>query len=73
MTATIFVNPMTLSTQTAFWLLLPLLLGVAVVYKAVRTHNLRRLWLEVTGLMAYMIAGLTALGAALWLIQSYWP
>ena len=47
-------------------LLLPLLLSIALVYKTVRTQNLRRLPLETLSALAYMVCGLAVLGAVLW-------
>lgn len=73
MIATLFVHPLNVSATAAFWLLLPLLLAVAVIYKAVRAPDLRRIGLGIASLMVYMVAGLAALGAALWLIHQYWP
>ncbi len=69
----LFYRPMELHSGLLLWLLLPLLVGVAVVYKTVRTQEIRRLPLETLALVAYMLGGLTALGAALWLVQQYWP
>jgi hypothetical protein len=69
---TIFVNPMPIPSQHQLWLLLPLCIAVAVTYKTIRTNNLRRLPLEILILVAYMAAGLTALGAGLWLVLDYW-
>jgi hypothetical protein len=64
--ATLFVNPITLSNQAVLWLILPLCLSVAIIYKTIRTRNLRRLPLEIASLMAYMVGGLVLLGAVLW-------
>ncbi|MFB3892063.1 MAG: hypothetical protein ACE15C_08580 [Phycisphaerae bacterium] len=69
----LFVNPLPIPWSYSLWLILPLCLAVAIVYKAVRTHDVRRLWIEIAGLSLYMVAGLSALGAGLWLIQEYWP
>lgn len=66
MIATLFVNPITLSNQAVLWLILPLCLSVAIIYKTIRTRNLRRLPLEIASLMAYMVGGLVLLGAVLW-------
>jgi len=64
-----FVNPLPVEAgQWALWLMLPLLVAVAVTYKTVRTTDLRRLWLEILLLLAYMAAGLVALGALIWAI-----
>jgi hypothetical protein len=68
-----FVEPLQISATAIFWLLLPLLLAVAIVYKAVRSQDLHRIGIEIAGLMLYMVAGLTALGAGLWLVHTYWP
>jgi len=68
----LFTYPMDLSFQAALWLVLPLCASVSIVYKTVRTEDVRRLPVEVAGLFAYMIIGLVALGVALWAIHSYW-
>ena len=73
MIAALFTNPITLSSSDILWLIAPLCLGVAIVYKTVRTENLRRLPAQVLGLMVYMAAGLAALGVALWALHTYWP
>ncbi len=73
MIAVLFYNPIDLDSGLLLWLLLPLLAAVAIVYKTVRTNDVRRLPLETLTLMGYMLGGLTALGAALWLVQQYWP
>lgn len=70
---TIFYNPVPLSFYGQLWLLVPLCAGVAIIYKTVRVNDLRRLWREVLLLTAYMVGGLIALCAGLWLIQDYWP
>ena len=69
----LFVNPMPLHSDMVLWLLLPLCVSVAVVYKTVRTQDIRRLWHEILFLVIYMVAGLSALGLALWVIHTYWP
>ncbi len=64
---TLFYNPMQLpSGGWSLWLLIPLCLTIAVVYKTVRTENLRKLPLEIVSALGYMLAGLTALGVGLW-------
>ncbi len=69
----VFYNPMTLPHDSLIWLMLPLCLGVAVVYKTIRAENLRRLALDIAGLMCLIVGGLVALGTVLWLIQKFWP
>lgn len=73
MLASVFHQPVDVSTGMALWLVLPLTVAVAVVYKTIRTRNLRRLPLEIAALVGYIVAGLTVLGTGLYLIQEYWP
>ena len=68
----LFTYPMDLSFQSSLWLVLPLCASVSIVYKTVRTEDLRRLPVEVAGLFAYMMIGLVALGVVLWGIHSWW-
>jgi len=70
---TLFYNPIVPGSDSLLWLLGPLCVSAAIIYKTVRTHNLRRLHLEMLALLGYMAAGLAALGMGLWLIQKYWP
>lgn len=71
--ATLFVNPMPLPIHSVLWLLLPLCLSVSLVYKTIRTGDVRKIWIETLRLMVYIVAALVALGVSLWLIQRYWP
>jgi hypothetical protein len=71
--ANIFTHPVVLPYHSLLWLLLPLCLGVAVIYKTIRIDDLRGLPKGILTLSAYMLFGLTALATGLWLIQSYWP
>ena len=68
---TIFVNPMPIPSWCVFWLLLPLCISSAVIYKTVRLANLRRFWLQVAWATLYMAGGLAALGAGLWAVQRF--
>jgi hypothetical protein len=68
---TIFYNPLPLSSDQLLWLSLPLCLSLAVVYKTVRTKNLRRLPREVLVLYGYIILGLLGIGVGLWLLTKY--
>jgi hypothetical protein len=70
---TIFYNPMPLQSHVVLWMVLPLCMSVAVVYKTIRVRELRRLPREAAGLILYISAGLVALGAGLWLLTTYWP
>ena len=71
--ATLFVSPMSLQTSQTLWLVLPISLSIAIVYKTVRTRRPARVWLEILGAFAYILVGLLVLGACLWLVQAYWP
>lgn len=73
MISTLFTNPQMIESRWIIWLLIPLCVAVAIAYKTVRTHNIRRLWLDIIRLIAQIVVGLTALGFVLWLIQGYWP
>jgi EamA domain-containing membrane protein RarD len=69
--AAIFVNPVTL--DGGMWtllLVLPLCASVSVIYKTVRTNDVRRLPLQAVGVMAYISAGLVALAGLLYLAYS---
>ena len=68
MTAALFVNPMVLPFNSLLWLLLPLCVSVAVVYKTIRTEYLRRLPQEILVLLVYMLVGLLVLAGAMWLL-----
>ena len=69
----LFYHPMILPVSVVLWLVIPLSIGVAVVYKTVRTDNLHRLPVQVAVLVGYVLGGLATLGAGLYLIQQYWP
>jgi len=66
---TLFYNPILVPQTVVLWLILPMCLSVAIVYKTVRTHDLHKLPREIAGLMVYMTGGLVLLGAVLWLVQ----
>ena len=67
--ATLFVNPLDISSTSMVFMMIPLCMAVAIVYKTIRVDHIRQGPLQILLLMAYMASGLTALGAALWIIQ----
>ena len=69
MIAVLFKNPVLWRSDSLLWMVIPLCASVAIVYKAIRTQNLRRLPLEVVGVIAYLVAGMAALAAGLWVVQ----
>jgi len=71
--ATLFLNPLHIPASAALWLVIPLCASVAILYKAIRVHDVRRLPWEAAKLILYMVSGLVALGAGLWAIVKYWP
>lgn len=71
--AALFYHPMTAPSGWTLWLILPLCLMVAIVYKTIRAQELRTVPRQVTMLMLYIVVGLVALGSALWAFQAYWP
>lgn len=72
-TASLFYHPMQLSTGLVLWLVIPLAIGVALIYKTIRIGNLRSLPLQAAALVGYILGGLAVLGLGLYLIQEYWP
>ena len=73
MTAALFLNPIAIPFKSQLWLLLPLCVAVAIIYKTIRTDNVRRLHIEILLLVAHIIAGLVILGVGLWAVDTYWP
>jgi hypothetical protein len=73
MIAALFHHPVTLPVSVVPWLVVPLCAAVAAVYKTIRVKNLRELPRQLALLMVYIVVGLAMLGAALYLIQEYWP
>lgn len=69
----LFTYPVWVPHNLQWVLILPLLLGVAIVYKTIRTRTLSRLWLEALISLTYMVVGLALLGAVLWVWTTYWP
>lgn len=71
MIATLLLHPVPWSSQVVLFLLLPLSLSLAVIYKTIRGKDLRRLPQEILLTTILMLAGMAALAAALWLFQLY--
>ncbi len=47
------------------WLLLPLCLGVSVVYKAIKVRNMRKVPIQALMIALYILISMAAAGAAL--------
>jgi hypothetical protein len=71
--AAIFVHPMTITSDGRLWLILPLCIAVAIVYKAIRTDSVRKLPGQCMALIVYMFGGLVLLAAALWAVWQFLP
>ena len=71
--AALFTHPLPIGYGLQLWLVAPLCLSVALVYKAVRANDMRRFPLQVVLLVLYMLGGLAVLAAGLWAIGAYWP
>ncbi len=65
--ATLFIHPLVIE-RFWLWLLLPLLLVIAVVWKSLKTGNLRRLPLEIGRFFLLEVGGMAGLAIALYLI-----
>ena len=68
-----FKYPMTLGPYAQLWLLGPLLIAVAVIYKTIRAQTVKSIPIESLKLLGYMAGGLVVLCGALWAISSFWP
>ncbi|MCD4699281.1 MAG: hypothetical protein K8R91_01745 [Phycisphaerae bacterium] len=66
----IFKHPVQMGANH-IWLVIPLCMVLAVVYKTIRVHNLRQLIRQILGLWAYIFVGLTALAVAFWILVEY--
>ena len=73
MIAELFVHPLIIPFHMTLMLLPPLCALVAIVYKTIRVKDLRALPKEAGVLIVYMLAGLLALGVALWAIHEFMP
>ncbi len=62
-----FLEPLDLHDHW-MWLIIPVALAIAVVYKALKLEDLRRLPFEATRLAAVIIAAMIAAALALWAI-----
>jgi hypothetical protein len=61
-----FYGPAPLWSNSAWpWLLLPLVIGVSIVYKAIRVDRMRDLPRAAAGIAAWIIFGMIAAAAAL--------
>ncbi|MEI7837418.1 MAG: hypothetical protein WCK05_13545 [Planctomycetota bacterium] len=64
--AVLFVHPVSLPSWLCLWLIVPLCVAVATVYKTVRVQHLSQLPRQIITLVVYMFLGLGALGVGLW-------
>ncbi|HPO92019.1 MAG TPA: hypothetical protein PL072_00985 [Phycisphaerales bacterium] len=62
-----FIDPLTIH-DSWYWLLIPMALGIALVYKAVRLQTLEKYWRQVAIMTTQIVIGMILLGAASYLI-----
>ena len=62
-----FIDPLTIHDQW-YLLLIPMALGIAIVYKAVRLPTLERYWRHVLIMSTQIVMGMILLGAASYLV-----
>ena len=65
--ATIFTTGITLTGGQRFFMMWPLCLSVALVYKATRCDHIRELPKAALGLWITIVLGMYAVGVGLWL------
>ena len=63
-----FVEPITAVAHVWWALLLPMVVGISVAWKAIRLRSLDGYWRSVCFLSAQLLAGMVALAAALMLL-----
>ena len=68
MLAALFTRAIELSGQQRLLLMLPLCLAIAIVYKAIRHEDLRKLPAAALSLWATIVVGMAAVGVGLWLL-----
>lgn len=66
----IFKHPLQMGINH-IWLVLPLCMVLAAVYKTIRVRRLRQLPLQILSLWAYIFTGLVVLAVAFWLLVEY--
>ncbi len=60
-TATLFYNPVPIPWHTVPWLIIPLCISIAIIYRTIRTQHPSRLPREIARMFLYIAAGLVAL------------
>jgi len=70
MIAWLFVQPIQLG-RDHLWLVVPLCILVAAVYKTIRVKHLRDLPIQIVGLCLYIFVGLAVLGVAFHFLLEY--
>lgn len=63
-----FVEPITATAHFWWALMLPMVVGISVAWKAIRLRTLDRYWREVWFMSAQLLAGMVALAGALMLL-----
>jgi len=58
-----FIDPIDIHSHW-YWLLIPMALGISVVYKAIRLQTLDRYWFQVLNMTVQIVVAMIMLGAA---------
>ena len=66
--ATLFVNPIDIPSWLCLWLIVPLVLATAVIYKTVRTTDISKLPKQIGRLAGVILAGVLLIAVCVWLI-----
>lgn len=66
-----FLDPASYFQKKWYLLLVPLSLGVAVAYKAVRTHDMKDYWREVLVMTVQIVLGMIGLGISTYLVVQH--
>ena len=66
--AKLFVNPINIPSWLCLWLIIPLILATAIVYKTVRTHDVAKLPKQIARLSGVIFAGVLLIAISVWLV-----
>lgn len=67
----IFYNPVELPTSLRLWLLLPLILAVSLVYRAIKTPDTSKILIKTLRTFVFLAVGMAALGGVIYLLQLF--
>jgi hypothetical protein len=68
--ATLFVNPIMLSRLVGLLMLLPLCLAISIVYKTIKTDDLRAVPMAAAASWGAIVAGMLAVGVTIYILYN---